>query len=88
VFTSKVHTASLNISLEQVMKKTVKSDVRERFDQAFGIERLPLFAIHIAALELEGHVETALALKELLAEERQQTGSLNPVSDKVGRTGS
>ncbi len=69
------------------MEKDLKSDVRKRFNDTFGINRLPMFSAHITALESEGHNATAHALKELLKEElaANNQASLNP--DKPKQTG-
>jgi len=46
-----------------------KAEVRRRFDQTFGIERLNLFSDDIQKLENDGDSNTATALRDLLKEQ-------------------
>ena len=52
------------------MSNDFEIDVKRRFDETFGLERLPLFMELISSLEADGQHAAARALKVLL-EERQ-----------------
>jgi hypothetical protein len=45
-----------------------KTEIKKRFDDAFGIERLKLFSDDIQHLENSGQPDTASALRKLLKE--------------------
>jgi hypothetical protein len=46
-----------------------KENIKMKFDETFGLDRLPMFTNCIQDLEKDGHSKTAEALKTLLKEE-------------------
>jgi len=52
------------------MSNDFEIDVKRRFDETFGIERLPLFMELISSLEADGQYDTAQALKVLMKEDQ------------------
>jgi len=48
------------------MSDEFATDVKRRFDETFGLERLPLFMELISSLEADGQHAAAKALKVLL----------------------
>lgn len=51
------------------MKDEYQESIRQRFDENFGINRLPMFASCILDLDKYGHSKTADALKLILKQE-------------------
>ncbi len=51
------------------MPDKFRAEVKRRFDQTFGIERLELFSEDIQKLENDGDSATAGALRDLLKEQ-------------------
>jgi len=57
------------------MADKFNSDIKRRFNFAFGVNRLPMFATAIQDMEKDGHAKTAAALKAMLKEEIAGLGS-------------
>lgn len=58
------------------MKDNRQETIRQRFNENFGIKRLPMFASCIRDMEDNGHFETAKALKSML---KQELSNVPPV---------
>ena len=55
------------------MSDDFENNVKRRFAETFGIERLPMFADLLPVLEADGQFATARVLKSLMEEGSLQT---------------